>query len=73
MPRVFLAANVKATWRGEYLNESPAAADELARIAVRLLVEEHGTHRARLKIRRELAKYRPDYKGAGSDADPPLA
>lgn len=67
MPRVFLMASVKATWQGERVDVMPTTAEEMAALSVRLLIEELGSERARKVLRRELARYRRDYKGSGRD------
>ena len=72
MPRVFLVASVKATWQGERMDVTPTTAAQMAAVSVRLLIEEVGTEKARRIIRKEFARYRREYKGAGKDEGSPL-
>lgn len=41
--------------------------DQLGRLALQLLVEEHGTEGARLILRDEFRRYLRDFKGVGRD------
>jgi len=65
MPKVFLHSEVKATWAGGMVDQQPDTSKDLARVSVRLLIEEVGTQAARRFLRRELARYKPDYEGNG--------
>lgn len=73
MARVFLVASIKAAWHGGHLVAEPITVEEVAAISVRLLVEELGTTRARQRMRRELARYKNDYRGAGRGDGSPLS
>lgn len=72
MPKVFLHTKIRATWKGHSLSAEPSSAQEVAGIAIRLLIEELGSEKARRFMRRELARYRRDYKGAGRDDRGPV-
>ncbi len=72
MARVYLVASVKATWQGERLDAAPTTAEQMAAVGVRLLIEEVGAEKARKVMRKELARYRRDYRGAGRDEGSPL-
>lgn len=71
MARVFLHAMIHASWKGNMLSAEPNSAQELAAIAIRLLVEELGEEKGRRYARREFARYRRGYRGAGRDTDGP--
>lgn len=72
MARVFVHAKVRATWKGNSVDEELSAAHDLASMGVRLLIEELGTEQARRFLRRELSRYRKDYKGSGRDSLGPM-
>lgn len=65
MPKVFIFGEIKATWAGGQVSERLVTAPQVSSIAVRLLVEDVGTQKARRLLRRELARYRDDYEGDG--------
>ncbi len=73
MARVFLSASIKATWYGGHLMTEPITVEEVAAIGVRLLIEELGTTRARQRMRREFARYKNEYRGAGRGDGSPLS
>lgn len=65
MPRLFVNAEVKATWPGGHLELRLGTAQEVAAVGVLLAVEELGADGARRLLRRELRRYPEDYPGAG--------
>lgn len=69
MAKVFVHAEIKATWPGGQLDVQPTTAQELVSTGVQLAVEELGTGGAGRLLRRELRKYPNDYLGAGRDDD----
>jgi len=68
MAGVKIRGAIEAKWPSDQLKASISNVDELARAAVKLLVEEVGVGGARQLLRDELGRYRNDYKGAGLDA-----
>lgn len=67
MAGVTVRGQLEGAVREERFNASIGNAEELGKVAVRLLVEEMGTDQARQMLRDELAEYLLDYKGAGAD------
>jgi hypothetical protein len=67
MAKVFVHAEIKATWPGGQLDMQPTTAQEVAAAGIQLAVEELGTGGAGRLLRRELRKYPNDYLGAGRD------
>lgn len=67
MAGVTVRGQVEGTVREERFSASIGSAQDLAKVAVRLLVEEVGTDQARQMLRDEIAEYLLDYKGAGAD------
>jgi hypothetical protein len=65
MSKVFVHAEIKATWPGGHLEVMPETAQEVAAAGVQLAVEELGAYGARRLLRRELRRYPEDYPGAG--------
>lgn len=49
---------------------TPSTPQELATLALNLLVEEQGTEGARLFLRKAFSEYRRDYRGLGRDSGP---
>lgn len=67
MAKVFVHAEIKATWPGGQIDVRPATAQEVASAGVQLAVEELGTGGAGRLLRRELKRYPEGYQGAGRD------
>jgi hypothetical protein len=67
MAGVTVRGQVEGAVREERFSASISGAEDLAKVAVRLLVEEMGTDQARQMLRDEIAEYLLDYKGAGAD------
>ena len=67
MAGVTVRGQLEGAVREERFSAAIGSAEDLGKVAVRLLVEEVGTDQARQILRDELAEYLLDYKGAGAD------
>lgn len=72
MARYYLSIHSLISIRGrqyDYIYK-PNTIQDLADIALGLLIDELGTEKARLHLRAEFAKYRRDYRGVQRDDRP---
>lgn len=67
MAGVTVRGQIDAKWHDDQLRTTVSSAAQLAKVAVKLLVEDVGTDEARQLIRDELSGYLMDYQGAGVD------
>lgn len=69
MARRYISINslISARSRDHDLILTPSTARDLASFALWLLIEELGTEQARLFLREQFSKYRPDYRGTQRD------
>ncbi|WP_374978998.1 hypothetical protein PSGK_18795 [Pseudomonas solani] len=72
MPRYYLSIHSLITVRGRQYDYvyTPRTIQDLADIALGLLIDELGTEKARLHLRAEFATYRRDYRGVQRDDRP---